>query len=154
MAEDRGKCLEAGCTDYATKPVEKERLLWLVQHFLSAPEAQTLPSSIRSNADPSGTMAQAIAGYISRLPIRVKALQEQLDSNNLGELRRTLHHLKGSGAGYGFPQITEFSAKAEESIREGSSVDHIAAQVRELIELISRVEGYRSESEQPCTITS
>jgi len=27
MAEDRQQCLEAGCDDYATKPIERQKLL-------------------------------------------------------------------------------------------------------------------------------
>ena len=34
MAGDREKCLEAGCNDYDTKPVEFPRLLSKIQEFL------------------------------------------------------------------------------------------------------------------------
>ena len=33
MTSDRDKCLKAGCTDYAAKPIDRERLLTqIVQH--------------------------------------------------------------------------------------------------------------------------
>jgi CheY-like chemotaxis protein len=34
MATDRDKCLEAGCDDYDTKPVELARLLEKIEHLL------------------------------------------------------------------------------------------------------------------------
>ena len=34
MAGDREKCLEAGCNDYDTKPVEFPRLLGKIQEFI------------------------------------------------------------------------------------------------------------------------
>ena len=36
MATDRDKCLEAGCDDYDTKPVEIERLLGKIERLLGA----------------------------------------------------------------------------------------------------------------------
>ena len=36
MAADREKCLEAGCDDFDTKPVEIERLLGKIAHMLPA----------------------------------------------------------------------------------------------------------------------
>jgi CheY-like chemotaxis protein len=36
MAGDREKCLEAGCDDYDTKPVEFARLMEKIEHYLAA----------------------------------------------------------------------------------------------------------------------
>jgi two-component system cell cycle response regulator DivK len=37
MVEDKQKALEAGCDDYATKPVEFEKLLALIERFVAEP---------------------------------------------------------------------------------------------------------------------
>ncbi len=34
MAGDRQRCLDAGCTDFATKPIDRRRLVKLVLHYL------------------------------------------------------------------------------------------------------------------------
>ncbi len=39
MKGDREKALEAGATDYVTKPVDSERLLAVVHYWVSAPNA-------------------------------------------------------------------------------------------------------------------
>ncbi len=38
MAGDREKCLEAGCTEYTTKPLDRARLLELCRRVISSPE--------------------------------------------------------------------------------------------------------------------
>jgi signal transduction histidine kinase/HPt (histidine-containing phosphotransfer) domain-containing protein/ActR/RegA family two-component response regulator len=167
MADDRAKCIAAGCSDYCTKPIEKARLLRVARHYLEKSASEQSPISsasatpvpaappvmIRSNALQTGGMAQAVRDFVGRLPNRVRSLREQLDAEGLDDLRRTLHQLKGAGTGYGFPQITEIAAHAEHAIKSSQSLEQIRQQVEELIGLISRVEGY-SEEETPCDIRS
>ncbi len=49
MKEDRLKCLDAGCDDYASKPIQRPQLLRLVSHYLPAaagePPAQAHPNA-------------------------------------------------------------------------------------------------------------
>jgi DNA-binding response OmpR family regulator len=40
MAYDRQKCIDAGCDDYVTKPVERERLLATVAQWANRASAQ------------------------------------------------------------------------------------------------------------------
>jgi len=47
LAEDRRKCLEAGCDDYATKPIERDKFLAVVARYAGQARArrQTAPES-------------------------------------------------------------------------------------------------------------
>jgi signal transduction histidine kinase/CheY-like chemotaxis protein len=49
MSEERQKCLDAGCTDYATKPIERAELFALLRQYIPAPTT-ALPTV--SAADP------------------------------------------------------------------------------------------------------
>jgi CheY-like chemotaxis protein len=48
MADDKAKCLSAGCDDFATKPIDRVRLIEQVTHFLNARESS--PSVSASTA--------------------------------------------------------------------------------------------------------
>ena len=39
LCQDRQRCIEAGCDDYLTKPIDRRRLLKLVAEYLSARNA-------------------------------------------------------------------------------------------------------------------
>jgi PAS domain S-box-containing protein len=48
MADDRGKCLASGCTDYLTKPIERETLLKTISQHLG----QSPPQALREVPQP------------------------------------------------------------------------------------------------------
>src|SRR6185295_13187798 len=45
MSEDRDKCLAAGCTDYLTKPSEKQTLLAAVARYLPGSIVNNIPAA-------------------------------------------------------------------------------------------------------------
>jgi CheY-like chemotaxis protein len=51
MADDRQRCLDAGCDDYDTKPVQLTRLLEKIQTLLG--ENNTPPNATASPAEPT-----------------------------------------------------------------------------------------------------
>ncbi len=201
MAEDRHRCLQAGCTDYMTKPIDKQHLLMTINAHLrearkaaaggaavAAPAAASQPAvlaeiatattAIAPPAAPVPTVAQAvpavpaaatpvkgdeiasdyandpdmrevIAEFVARLPGQVAGIRRMLDEQNLEELRRAVHQMKGAGGGYGFGQITALAARAEQAVKDGGPLDTIAAQVEGLVQLVRRVQGYDVKCEQP-----
>ena len=171
MAEDRARCLSVGCTDYLPKPVERYQLLSTAACYmgnaqrLSAAEHARLTgaaaggqgqSQAGAGAPPAPAAASAHAGavasnpkykglldkFISRLPERVATMSRLLAEQNLLELERAVHQLKGAGHGYGFTGITEIAARAEQRIRAKADVAAVKAEVDELIRLIRSVQGY------------
>jgi len=168
MAEDRLKCMQAGCTEYMSKPVDRHKLLTTCAIYLpaaivsprppeqeveeSAPAPTPVPvenpttsegaSPLRSSMANDPRVGKVLEKFISRLPDRVSTIQNALDEGDLEALRQAVHNLKGAGSGYGFRPLSEQSAKAEDALRAEQSLDEIRREVDQLIGLIRRVEGY------------
>ena len=87
-------------------------------------------------------MADLVKQFVAALPARVRELEELASGQDLSELRRVIHQLKGAGGGYGYPEVTRLAAGAEEVIDAGLAIDSVAVQVAALVELMRRIEGF------------
>jgi signal transduction histidine kinase/DNA-binding NarL/FixJ family response regulator len=173
MAEDRGKCLKAGCNEYLTKPVERKTLLEAVRKQLqgrpmasvtataqassipepaaSTPAPEPLAPPLRSEFAEDPDMKELIKQYVAGLPEQVAKLVALLNQSDLETLRREIHKIKGSGGGYGFSELTDLAAKAEKRIRAGEALTAITDGVETLVERMRRVEGYEVAREGGAT---
>jgi CheY-like chemotaxis protein/HPt (histidine-containing phosphotransfer) domain-containing protein len=161
MAEDRGKCMAAGCTDYLTKPIEKQTLLTAVAGYLpgsvitdaesgSAPiegVSQLTHASLKSTLANDIDMTEAIEEFVATLPCRVALMNQLLTEQNFSELRCVMHQMKGAGGGYGFDAITQLAGDAERAMKEKESPEKIEAGTASLIALVRSVEGYQPAGE-------
>jgi signal transduction histidine kinase/CheY-like chemotaxis protein/HPt (histidine-containing phosphotransfer) domain-containing protein len=172
MAGDRARCINAGCTDYLTKPIEKELLLRTVSSYLrkiregtkpgslptpvpaTSPALTIVPAPVLSEAmNPrkskpiskdaaNDAMRRAVEGFVARLPGRVDELCRLSAARELGKLQTLIHQLKGAGSGYGFPAITQTAAKTEAVVKSDAEFDAVQTAVDELIALIRGTAGY------------
>ena len=109
-------------------------------------EASPIVVESSAPAAPADALRQAVAGFIGRLPARVESLLAQLASGDDAELQRTVHQLKGAGAGYGFPDLTRLAASAEDALKQSAPREQITAAVEQLISYIRSIDGYPTET--------
>ena len=155
MADDRARCIAAGCTDYLAKPVERRQLLETATCYL-----RKRPGAAEDPAGPGHLTATSTVGtdpkyrklldkFIARLPERVNTLTRLVAEQNLAELERAAHQLKGAGHGYGFAAITDAAARVERAVQRSGAGRAVHNEVAALIELIRNVQGYDRSHESP-----
>jgi CheY-like chemotaxis protein/HPt (histidine-containing phosphotransfer) domain-containing protein len=167
MAEDRAECMACGCTDYLTKPVERQVLLQTIKYHLgqgSSPAASPAASPVAATPKAPGTpelagvikstlldqpgMAVIIKEFVHDLPGEVRQLRKFLGAGEMDSLRRTVHQLRGAGGGYGFESVTELAAAAEAAIKAAEGSESIHAKIDSLVQTIGRIEGYDKAAEK------
>ena len=168
MAEDRLKCLQAGCTEYLSKPISRGALLRMLSRFVpappdanainAAPTSQDSPASdprpIRSTMGDDPSVQVLLNRFIARLPERIKAMRTFMDEADMEKLRQTVHQLKGAAGGYGYPQLTEQATRAEQKLASGDVIEAVRGEIESLIALVRSVDGYDAKRETDPTIAS
>jgi CheY-like chemotaxis protein/HPt (histidine-containing phosphotransfer) domain-containing protein len=154
MEAERGKCMKAGCTNYVSKPVDKDLLIATVASYpqrlcheeagAAATESPAQPQPLRSTMEDDPDLRSYLSSFIADLPRFVSGHETCLADKNLDEIRRLAHQLKGAGGTFGFNLITEAARCVETSIE---SEPDLTAAVTQLLALIRRVEGYEPAKE-------
>ena len=129
MMGERQKCLDAGMSDYITKPISAEVLVatatkWLSSTFIkeaplennqlneiNKPISDTLDSQSLPDWDKDNALSRLLNNeellikvcelYLQSTPMKLEELEDAINNNNLSQISKLSHGLKGSSGDVG-----------------------------------------------------
>ena len=131
---DREKCLAAGFTDYISKPIKRDSLIQLIWEYtkkvtnLESTRTKLITEK-ENDIDMDLTVSETVSEFandpvigpilnifVDSLPDRLAKLKKALDTENLDEVKKISHQLRGSAGAFGFSQITLLSGLLEDAV--------------------------------------
>ena len=114
MKQEINKYFEAGMTDYIAKPIDRENFYHILEkHLPSAASATQEQSGNSDDFEASAEFQQIRQSFLRNLPERQQAIQTAIQHSDWAAIQKNVHVLKGLGATFGYPQITEDATKIE-----------------------------------------
>jgi hypothetical protein len=123
------RSMAAGCTEHLTKPIKKATLLEAISRHIAGTIRITPPAGVES----------MVPTYLAHVRRDMGAILADAGSEDCSTARRLAHQFKGTGEGYGFPEIARAGA-AVELAAMAVNQDEICNQIRALAAYLDRVE--------------
>ena len=139
LKEEEERSLAAGCTLHLTKPIRKATLLEALQKYISGPEASSEATVAKNRVRAPKHIAEAIPLFLEITRNDLESMRKALAQQDYEKIRFVGHDLKGSGSGYGFPEITAIG-KALEQGAKASDLHEMQKQISVLAHYLDSVE--------------
>jgi CheY-like chemotaxis protein/HPt (histidine-containing phosphotransfer) domain-containing protein len=134
LKEEVHKSQEAGCDAHLSKPIHQGTLLRALREHLERPPR---PPAVQVTPPPA--IADLVPRYLENRRREIGLLNAALESGDFAQIRQLAHGMKGSGAGYGFPELTALGRRLEAAAITGEE-SQVQEALRALATYLERVE--------------
>jgi PAS domain S-box-containing protein len=150
MAEDKKKCLEIGCDDHLTKPINRIELLNRVAEYAARSRQLSFGGVTMQNEPLTGNnvveseyagdpdLADILNDFVNGLPKKLQLMREAHANQDFSTLQRLAHQSKGAGGGYGYPALTQVCRVLEEEAKK-SDPEMLTIILNDLDQLIQAI---------------
>ena len=115
LPSDIEKSRDAGCTAYLTKPIRRKTLLEAIGKYSDATRVLVDRANplqrIQANLDER--LRSIVPTYLEGRRRDILTLSTALDKDDYEQIRIVGHKMRGSGTGYGFPEISAIGQRIE-----------------------------------------
>ncbi len=145
MKGEEDKCLKAGFSEYLTKPIVTGQLMKTLSEALSnragsemppPPEDHSVIPSTLPTDDPD--FREIVEEFVERLSQQIEAIQRAREADDLDEVARLAHWLRGAGGMAGYSVFTDPAARLELLANEGK-LEQFESLIDDLVDLAGRV---------------
>jgi signal transduction histidine kinase/DNA-binding response OmpR family regulator len=160
MKGDREICLESGMDDYLSKPIQSQRVIEMMDYFLSSSPARSDSASqvtdpavcdvgaLLARFEGDEGLVQELAGlFLDDSPSLVERIRLAVQTCDSPSLEKAAHALKGSVSNFCANRTLEAAVRLEEIGRAGEAasaqpaLEHLERSICELQPLIERLAG-------------
>jgi signal transduction histidine kinase/HPt (histidine-containing phosphotransfer) domain-containing protein len=140
--EDMEKSANAGCNAHLVKPLSKIELTKAIEEYvlknkLTDGEQPEFGERIRIEVPPG--LAEIVPPYLMRRRKEVPEMFDLLAKSDFASLAALGHNLKGTGGGYGFPELTHLGARVEQSAKQNDA-EVLRKRITDLNSYLDRVQ--------------
>ena len=114
LKEDIQKCLDAGCNQFLSKPIDPDGFYKVLDQYLQSDKS--------GNASDQNTMEFDVSELAERFAANLPSMRDELailvaDRDRPG-LKRFLHDIKGMGATFGFSDLSTIAGPIEQTLNK------------------------------------